>query len=219
MKIGLIGYGKMGKAVEAAALKKGHAVVACLSSKNLDYLALQEADICIDFSASEAVLPAAQALSQLKKNLVIGTTGWEEHLPLVKRLAENSQMGILFAPNFSIGMFLFKELLQKADQLLGSFDAVGIEMHHSQKKDLPSGTAKELSKALNRKLAFSSIRSGNMIGTHQILFNSQDDMIELTHRALNREGFARGAVEAAEWLLGKAGFFTMEDFMREKKCS
>lgn len=224
MKIGLIGYGKMGKAVEKAALEKGHEIVARLT-READLGLLEEADVCIDFTAPDAVWKTIEFLAPFKKNLVIGTTGWEKHLAQAQELAASSPFGLLYAPNFSIGMYILKKLLEKGAELVRpfDFDVAGLEMHHQRKKDAPSGSAKALSRtlfeSLGQDIPFTSIRVGSITGIHQVLFNSIDDTIELTHRASSRMGFARGALAAAEWLQGKVGFYTFDDFMEEVSCN
>lgn len=220
MKIGLIGYGKMGRAVERAAREKGHDIIGCLRRKDRDFSLLKEADVWIDFTVSEAVWDTIQACAFFKKNLVIGTTGWETHLTKASQLAHEIPFGLLAASNFSIGVYLLKRILQNGAELFKSFDydVAGIEMHHSQKIDAPSGTARELSQllseSLGREVPFSSVRCGSLMGTHGVIFNSPDDTIEITHRASGRMGFARGAIASAEWLNGKVGYYTFDDFIR-----
>ena len=215
MKIALIGFGKMGGAAQVAAVERGHEVTAIVSSKDDDFSCLAEVNVCIDFTSPDAVLGNLKKIAPLKKNVVIGTTGWESQYDEACRLAEETPFGMLYAPNFSLGAYLFKRLVFYAQELTQpfDFDAAGIEMHHNQKKDAPSGTARDL-----KGISFKSVRVGDIIGTHQVLFNSGDDTIELTHRASTRMGFARGAVQVAEWLEGKAGAFTFDDFMKDMLC-
>lgn len=221
MKIALLGYGKMGKLVELEAGKQGLTVVARLSRKP-DAAQIQEADVCIDFSHADSVVAHAAVAVGAGKNLVIGTTGWEQHLPAVKELADRHGVGILYAPNFSIGVSLFNKILREAAKLMRPFpcyDVSGSEMHHKNKADAPSGTALLLAETLvdglgrSAPLTFSSVRCGEIPGTHTVIFDSPADTITLTHQARNREGFARGAIEAAKWLQGKKGFYTIEDML------
>jgi 4-hydroxy-tetrahydrodipicolinate reductase len=225
MKLGLIGYGKMGKMIESVAQSMGHAVVACLDSKNADFSLLKEADVCFEFTKASSVLHSVQEVASLKKNLIVGTTGWEEDMPRVFSLVKKRGIGLLYAPNFSIGAALFRLMIRHAAKLIAPFeeyDVSGVEMHHSAKCDCPSGTAKELEKELRAHLPllqtplFSSVRCGAIPGTHQVLFDSPDDTIELVHRVRNRESFARGALLAAEWIIGKRGMFTFHDCIEEK---
>lgn len=240
MKIALIGYGKMGMMVEQAALSKGHAVVARIGSeqKDLDYIdaSISNADACIDFSHPSCAIENIKRNVRLEKNMIMGTTGWYEHIDQVKRLTEQSNIGFLYSPNFSLGVALFLEIVSQAAALFSPYemyDVGGSETHHNQKADSPSGTAKEIAKRLlanvprkkgvlydlcNAKISpeqihFPSLRLGSFPGTHSVTFDSPVDSITLTHSARNREGFAMGAVEAAEWLHGKKGFFTLNDMI------
>jgi 4-hydroxy-tetrahydrodipicolinate reductase len=217
MKIGLIGYGKTGKMVEKYAQIRGHEIVGIATSKDsLD--TLQEADVCIDFSHPEATLKNIKHLANLGKNVVIGTTGWYDALEAVDDLVKKSNIGLLYGPNFSIGVQLFNKILFDAAKLLknhSQYDIAAVEEHHNQKVDAPSGTALKLSKTIldasGKKIAFSTIRCGSIPGTHTIIFDSPADTLTLSHQARNREGFAEGAVIAAEWLLGKKGIYRFED--------
>lgn len=226
MKIALIGYGKMGKIVHQIAASQGHSIVAIIDSTNTlktqaSFDAIAQAEICIDFSIPQCVLENVTAIASLKKNLILGTTGWTEHLEKVKAVVKNEEIGLLYSPNFSIGVALFLKLLDKAAEYMAPFkdyEAAGIEMHHSQKLDAPSGTAKQIEKTLShhfsKPINFSSIRVGKVPGTHTVLFDSAFDTITLTHTARNREGFAKGAIAAGEWLRGKKGVYTLEDFIK-----
>jgi 4-hydroxy-tetrahydrodipicolinate reductase len=240
MKIVLIGYGKMGRLIEDIALQKEHLIIAKINLSNslssLDENLIRQADICIDFSTPQSVLENVYKLASLKKNIVMGTTGWYEHLNDVKNVVQKNQIGFLFSPNFSIGVHLFKNIVEHAAQLMNEFedyDVAGQEIHHNQKIDSPSGTAKNIVYTLldkikrkttpvydmiNRPIAphelhFTSIRCGSTPGTHTVIFDSPVDTITITHQARNREGFARGAIAAAEWLEGKKGFFTLDDMI------
>ena len=211
MKIVLIGYGKMGKMVEHQAIKRGHEIIARFDNQRRLFSLVEKADICIDFTQSSAVLETLEFLAPFKKPLVIGTTGWD----VEKARSYAKEMGILYAPNFSLGVALFEHLLKKACNLLSPYyDFSGVEIHHKEKKDVPSGTAKHFSKNIPG-LEFQSIRIGSYVGIHQVFFDRAEDSIEITHRAKNREGFAKGALDAAEWLIGKVGFYTFEDVIEE----
>jgi len=237
MKIGLIGYGKMGQLIEKIALQKKHQIVCKGSPRSLfketPAKTLQEVDVFIDFSHPEYVLDNIKHVSALKKNLIEGTTGWDVQGAEARTLIEKSQIGFLFAPNFSIGMKLFLNMLLKAAQLMDAFpdyDVSVMEQHHNQKVDAPSGSAKAIIKTLipqikrksavvcnvDRQIAphelhVASLRCGSIPGTHTVLFDSLADSITITHQARNREGFALGAVTAAEWILGKSGIYSLED--------
>lgn len=234
MQLGLIGYGKMGKMVEKLAKQRGHEISAILTSKTPADLSLS--DLWIDFSNAESVIKNIHLAGESRKNLVIGTTGWNDRIAEAKKLADKYQIGILFAPNFSIGVFLFTQLVARAAQLFSpieGFDIAGCEWHHNQKADAPSGTGKSIAETIlaNWKgkkhlcldrpegkiapdtLHFASVRVGNIPGIHEVYIDSPDDSIKLTHSAKGREAFAQGAILGAEWLIGKKGFFTMEDFV------
>ncbi|CDR35117.1 4-hydroxy-tetrahydrodipicolinate reductase [Criblamydia sequanensis] len=240
LKVALVGYGKMGKEIESIACKNNVEIKAKLDLRTMSPLEIEKAvsfvDICIDFTRPESVLNNIKILSHLKKNVVIGTTGFEKHLPEVKNLAQKNEIGILYSPNFSIGVLLFIEIIKKAATLFSPFseyDVSGFEAHHKDKIDMPSGTAKHIGdtllNAINRKtkvvyqkdtlqdpkaeISFSSLRSGAIPGTHTVLFDSFADTITLTHSARNRSGFASGALFAAHWLKGKKGFFTLDDIL------
>ncbi len=203
MKIALIGYGRMGKEIERSALLRGHT----LTSK-------EEAAVWIDFSNPVGILERINEALTSQKPFVIGTTGWDEKKEEAKKLTLIKEGSIFFAPNFSLGVNLFLKIIQEAYKLLAPlhlYDVAGHEIHHNQKMDSPSGTAKLLSTIIGKE--FSSTRVGHVPGTHSIIFDSPFDTITLTHEARSREGFALGAVIAAEWLIGKKGFFTMENLM------
>lgn len=173
-----------------------------------EIVSLEEAEVAIDFSAAEAVEKHATQVCELGKKLVIGTTGFDEGP--IRSMVEEAQIGCIFSPNFSIGVFRFMELMKKAAELYSDYDVSGFEVHHNQKKDAPSGTMKKLMRVVGLDEA-ASVRVGNVAGTHTIIFDSPADTIEITHRARSREGFARGALAAAEWIREKVGYFTMED--------
>jgi 4-hydroxy-tetrahydrodipicolinate reductase len=208
MKIALLGYGKMGKMVEEIALQRNHEIV----SKN--------ADVYIDFSHPEAVLKNIEKAAEKNTNIVVGTTGWYDQLDQAQKIAEN--IGLLYSPNFSIGVYLFLQIVKEASQWMSDFSQydVGLyEAHHNKKVDSPSGTAKLIAETITKKmkrkspLEISSLRCGFIPGEHSVIFDSEVDQIQLSHKALNRKGFALGAVLAAEWLHGKKGFFTLDDFI------
>jgi 4-hydroxy-tetrahydrodipicolinate reductase len=213
LKFGLIGYGKMGKMVEELAPKQGHRA-------SLD---LKESDVLIDFSHRDALFKNLQQAADLQKALVIGTTGWEDLLPKVKQFVADHDVGVLYAPNFSIGVFLFLKTVAQACKLLGPthlYDVAGFEVHHHQKQDAPSGTAHALKQTLLDNWPsdvedFASIRVGSTPGTHTIIFDSPEDTMTFTHQAKSRKAFAEGAIHAACWLKGKKGLFTFEDIFHD----
>lgn len=212
MDIALIGTGKMGKLVEQLAVQRGHRVIG--GYHPLQDYSLDGADVCIDFSHPGVVMKNIELVADQGKNLVMGTTGWESSLDQVKEIVERSGIGFLYSPNFSIGVHLFMEIVKNAMKTVETmgYDIAGLEMHHNEKVDAPSGTAKELEKITGCK--FSSVRCGSIPGTHSIIMDSPIDTITLTHEARSRSGFAEGAIRAAEWLEGKKGFYTIEDLLK-----
>lgn len=223
MKIALIGYGKMGKMVEKCALENGHEIVAQINQRDWDLNLLAPADLCIEFTHPDAALENMRKAAQMQKDLVVGTTGWYDQIKMVSGLVDKANIGMLYSPNFSIGVHLLLSILEHAASLMNGFkdyDAAGMEIHHHQKKDSPSGTALQIAQAVEKNLAridqlpFSSVRCGSFPGTHTVMFDSPCDTITITHEARSREGFARGAVQAAEWLHGKKGVYTFEQCMQ-----
>lgn len=205
MKIGILGYGKMGKAVEQLAPGLGFETIIGLDP---------QVDVVIDFTEPNAVKKTAWALSKTKTPWVLGTTGWNQDEVL--EIVRENKVPLLYGPNFSIGMAFFSRIAKMAGALVGEFyDKTGIDIHHAAKKDAPSGTALKLMEELPG-LTFQSIRSGHHVGTHQVLFDSSEDTIEITHRARTRDGFAKGAILGAKWLMGKRGIYTFEDFIKER---
>jgi 4-hydroxy-tetrahydrodipicolinate reductase len=236
MNIALIGYGKMGKEIEAVAVAAGDTIVRTFDiDRPADAAALSEADVCIEFSTPDTVVRNIEIAIEARKDIVVGTTGWHASLPEVRSLVEKSgQSGLLYSANFSIGVNMFFRIVSAAGDLMrnaSEYDPYIHELHHRQKTDSPSGTALRLAEILlsriERKshsvtqrmdgkispdaLHVSSTRVGTFAGTHTVGFDSESDLIELTHTARNRRGFARGAVLAARWLHGRKGVFTMDD--------
>lgn len=223
MKIALIGYGKMGKAIEELALSRGHVIVGYFSQKTWDMQMLAEADICIEFTQPTATLDNIKKIASFKKNIIVGTTGWYSHLNEVQEVINKYNIGLLYSSNFSLGINIYQELLEQAAKLFNQFseyDVAGIEYHHNQKKDAPSGTAISLSEIVNNHMPqmsdfqFSSVRCGQIVGIHTLLFDSAFDTITLTHEAKNRQGFAAGVIQAAEWMQNKSGLYTFTDCIK-----
>jgi 4-hydroxy-tetrahydrodipicolinate reductase len=245
LKIALIGYGKMGREVEQVALSKGHSVVArwdpALSraaGAAVESGDLEAADVCIEFTSPLAVVENIRKMAQMEKPLVVGTTGWYEHLAEAKALVTRSGTGLVYAPNFSLGVNLFYRLVERAAELFNHFedyDVLGSEIHHWQKVDSPSGTAKKLSEIVLKKFTrkkkvvteplnraihpdefhLVSARAGHFPGVHSLTFDSAADTIELTHTVRSRSGFALGALLAAEWIRSRQGFYSFEQVLQD----
>ncbi|NSL88040.1 4-hydroxy-tetrahydrodipicolinate reductase [Chitinophaga sp. Mgbs1] len=236
MKIALIGYGKMGKAIDAIATAKGHEVILRIDADSqhlLEKEQLGQADVAIEFTTPETAYHNVLKCFEAKVPVVCGTTGWLEKLPAVKELCSKYQGGFLHATNFSIGVNIFFEVNKKLADLMAAQPQYNVwmeEIHHTQKKDAPSGTAitlaEQLLGAVTRKtnwvnasseqpetLSIISKRIDPAPGTHTITYTSAIDDITITHTAHSREGFAAGAVTAAEWLTGRQGVFSMRDVL------
>lgn len=241
MNIALVGTGNMGQAVEALARERGHTIVARFNAQHpfcqaTDPSSLHDADVIIDFSLPDLALAHLEKYCQWNQTAVIGTTGWHQHLDQVRAWVSASEASILYAPNFSLGVALLRRAVQGITPLLDrlpEFD-VGIhEVHHTRKLDSPSGTALMLADVLvdglTRKthiepetqhqridpsgLHVTSARIGGVFGKHTVYVDSPFDQIQLVHEAKNRQGFAFGAVRAAEWLPGRRGLFTLDDVL------
>lgn len=245
MKITIVGYGQMGQLIEKVALERGVEVVSTIdpfhpkaTHKEIDEASVKDADACICFTQPDAALKNIQDLCQHRKHAVIGTTGWTDQMATVEKWVEDSGIGLVYSSNFSIGVNIFFKLIEQASQIIDKFDAYDVlayEAHHNKKMDSPSGTATTMGNILleniQRKkrvvedkldrriepdeLHFASMRGGSIPGTHSVLFDSEFDTIELKHTARNRQGFATGAVIAAEWVVGKKGMFTEADMMEQ----
>jgi 4-hydroxy-tetrahydrodipicolinate reductase len=244
VKIALVGYGKMGREVEQVALSKGHSIVARCdpslsgASDSVESASMEAADVCIEFTSPSAVLDNIRRIARMRKPLVVGTTGWYEHLAEAEAIVISNGGGLVYAPNFSLGVNLFYQLAETAAELFSHFeeyDVFGSETHHRQKVDSPSGTARKLgevvlkkftrkkrviTEALNRPIAADefhlvSARAGHFPGVHSLVFDSAADTIELTHSVRSRSGFAVGALLAAQWILSRQGFYSFEQVLRD----
>lgn len=222
MKIALFGYGNTGTIIAEEAALRGHEVVAIFTSSQQPLENLARADVAIDFSRSDAVVSHVALCCAQHIPIIVGTTGWSGALEEVKALVSTSQIGLLTAPNFSVGVLLFFQLLEAAARLMQPFpeyDVAGFEIHHRNKKDAPSGTALAMTRLMHTLLPrvehmdFASVRLGSVIGEHSILFDSPFDSIQIQHTAKNRKGYAIGALLAAEWIQGKHGFYTVDDWL------
>ena len=233
MNIALIGYGKMGRTIEELAMSQGHHIVGHFSNHIGDIEALKLADVCIEFTQPDATIENIRKIAPFNKKIVIGTTGWTHQLDILKELVETHQLSVIYSPNFALGVNIFQEILKQASKLFNKFseyDVAGIEYHHNQKKDSPSGLATHIRDTIESNmprlthLPFSSVRCGDIFGIHTLMFDSPFDTITLTHTAKNRLGFAAGALQAADWLQDKQGLFTFNDcikdiFEKEQLCN
>jgi 4-hydroxy-tetrahydrodipicolinate reductase len=229
MKILLLGYGKMGRSVEKAALLRGHEISCRIQADNQadkELVSLKNTDIAIEFSQPESAAENLRFCLEKQIPVVCGTTGWLSQKAEIEQLCIEKNGAFFYASNFSIGVNLFFRLNQMLAELMKTqfqYEALLTEIHHVHKKDAPSGTALTLAEGiqntvptLQNKLVIESLREGEVPGTHIVRYESAEDVIEIRHEALSRDGFAIGAVLAAEWLLGRKGVFGMEDLLRLK---
>jgi len=244
MNIAIIGYGKMGREIEKAAKAKGIEVASIIdtndgnaSYREISAESMRNVDVCIDFSSPGAVINNLRQISKYKKNIVVGTTGWYDKIDEARKMVKTSNIGLVYSSNFSIGVNVFFKIIEDAAKIINKideYDVYGYEMHHDNKIDSPSGTAKTIGEILlknikrknkmlfekiDRKinpneLHFASVRTGSMPGTHVVGFDSSADTIEIKHTARNREGFALGAMMAAKWIKNKKGFYNVNDMMK-----
>jgi 4-hydroxy-tetrahydrodipicolinate reductase len=238
MNIALIGYGKMGKAIEEVALKAGHQIVSRIEKTDNFSEKLKGADVAIEFTNPEAAKSNIRHCFNSKVPVVVGTTGWYHDFEEISEMAKSMGVAMFYATNFSLGVNIFFELNKQLAKLMNQHQMYHPEIeeiHHLQKKDAPSGTAITLAEGLianldrknswvNRDLQTNALinplaldiyakRIGEVPGTHTITYKSDIDEISITHQAFNRMGFASGAVKAAEWIIGKKGVFTMAEML------
>jgi 4-hydroxy-tetrahydrodipicolinate reductase len=260
VNIGIIGYGRMGKMIEQAALEQGLRVSAIVDPLSFEQNPrsgapfyrgmaeagnLNEAEVAIEFTQPSMALANIKYLAEKRIPTVVGTTGWYDKLDEARQAVEQAGTSLIWASNYSIGVNMFYRIAWYAAQLADSFpeyDVGGFETHHNKKVDSPSGTAKTLIKGLLERLSrkdkvvwenlaarrplpnelhFPSMRLGSVPGTHSLFFDSPADTIEITHTARSREGFASGAIRAAQWLISpgagnsRKGLFSIDDMLRE----
>ena len=233
MKIALLGYGKMGQVIERIALERGHEIVLKKDEFNT-YDGLSNADVAIDFSVPTAAVSNISNSFHANVPVISGTTGWLEHYDEMLALCKEKNGGFISSSNFSLGVNIFFELNEYLAKIMSKFDSYSVDMeeiHHTQKLDAPSGTAISLAKGVIENSSYTNWtlenpepnqihietkRIGTVPGTHTVTYNSAVDAIEIKHTAHNREGFALGALIAAEWIVGKHGVFTMKDVLNLK---
>ena len=237
MKIALIGYGKMGHEVQAVALARNHQIVLTINEdtqSDLTHENIVKADVAIEFSTPQTAFQNIKTCLEAGVPIVVGTTGWLDRLEEAKGFAINGKSSLFYASNYSIGVNLFLRLNKVFANYINSVKGYSIaikEIHHTQKLDAPSGTAISLAQIVSEsideingwtllpkqeenKIPIEAVRVANIPGTHSITFDSEQDEIILVHRAKSRKGFALGAVLAAEFIIGKKGFFTMNDLLK-----
>lgn len=237
MRIVIVGYGKMGKAIEQEAAQLSIPVSNIINNideiKNYDFA---KDEVAIEFTEPEACVENIKILSKKGVSVVCGTTAWYEKLSEIEEIVKKHNTGFLYAENFSIGVNSFYRIVEEASKIFNDisyYDMMLYEAHHKNKKDSPSGTAKKVAEIIcnnvkrktklvvgniNRALSpdeihISSARCGHVIGEHKVVFDSEYDTIEISHLSKGRRGYALGAIRCAQWLHGKKGFFSMNDYM------
>ncbi|HYE86433.1 MAG TPA: dihydrodipicolinate reductase C-terminal domain-containing protein [Vicinamibacterales bacterium] len=224
MRILLLGHGRMGQLVEALAPSYGASIAAIIDERSGERAIADgtfEADVAIDFTLADAVPKNLPQLAQRKINVVIGTTGWQAQEAAMRDVATKAGIGVLAASNFSLGMNIFQLAVEEASRNFARHDEFGAwlhESHHAMKKDAPSGTAVTIKQGMERAgytrpIDVSSSRVGHVPGTHTVGFDGPSETIELTHTVRDRAVFARGALTAAQWLIGKRGWFSIRDLL------
>ena len=238
LKVGLLGYGKMGQAIESIALEKGMDIVWRITKANRHELTnarIQEVDVVIEFSRPESAFDNVMQCLESGIPVVCGSTGWQDRLGQAQSFCQQQQGAMIWASNFSIGVNLFFAINQYVAKMMAAraeYSPHVTEIHHIHKLDAPSGTAvtilDQLLASMNQydgwqlepaasdagKISVTAIREGEVPGTHQVRWSSSTDEIIITHKAQSRQGFAMGAVLAAQWIVGKQGVFGMEDVIR-----
>ena len=220
LRLLVVGRGRMGRLVEGLAAEYGMDIAGVVDRSNAgDVDSWPAADVAIDFSVAEAVPVTLPALAARGTSVVVGTTGWQSHEAGLRAAVERAGIGVVAAPNFAIGVNLFLTLIEQAAALMApqaGFGGYIHELHHAAKRDAPSGTALAMEAALKqggytRTIDVASTRAGSIPGTHTLGFDAAAETITLTHTARDRTVFARGALEAAQWVRGRRGWFTMKD--------
>jgi 4-hydroxy-tetrahydrodipicolinate reductase len=237
MRILLIGYGKMGQTIERLALAKGHEIVGAITAENAEMLAgftKDKVDVAIEFTSPDAAVSNILFCLDQKIPVVVGTTGWLGHLNAVKKKCQEEQGALFYASNFSVGVNLFFHFNEYVAQKMQQYPEYAVavkEIHHVHKLDQPSGTALSIADGILKNyptkqgwinspttepelLGVESEREGEVVGTHIVQYTSENDTFELHHIAQTREGFAAGALLAAEWLPGRQGVFGMADLLQ-----
>lgn len=223
MKLLVLGQGKTGALVAEIAAARGHQVRSMSGSENpggrgLTLELLRQTDVAIDFTTPQAVIPNIIRCAEAHVPVVVGTTGWYQHIASIRELINEREAALVVGSNFSVGMnFFFKAVQAIAPILKNQYSGNILERHHVHKKDKPSGTAVTLQRIVEEgsgvKLEINSVREGETVGMHLVMLDSANDTILLTHDAKSRMGFAEGAVRAAEWIKGKTGFYEFQEIV------
>ncbi len=230
LNLALLGYGKMGRTIAQIAPQRGFQVRLVMDidanphAQGITREKFEGIDVCVDFTTPDAVVENVRRVAGVGCNLVIGTTGWTDRLEEVRQIVEKNGIGLVHAANFSIGVNLFYRAARAAGEIFARFpmyEPYITEAHHRTKKDAPSGTAKELHRQVSpllggREIPVSSVRAGFLPGTHELGFDSEGDTVILRHTARSRQGFAEGALLAAQWVVGKKGLFHFADILELK---
>ena len=230
MKIALLGYGKMGKVIERIAIERGHEII-MKKEEHDTFDGLSSADVAIDFSVPNAAVLNISTCFNENVPVISGTTGWLDHYDAMVSKCNEKKGAFISSSNFSLGVNIFFEINEYLAKMMAKLDSYSLameEIHHTQKLDAPSGTAISLANGIiensayeswtleepmNKQIQIEAKRVGTVPGTHTVTYNSNVDSIEIKHTAHNREGFALGAIIAAEWIIGKQGVFTMKDVL------
>jgi 4-hydroxy-tetrahydrodipicolinate reductase len=227
--LAIVGCGKMGKLIERLAPEHGFEVRAKFEgggnarAQALSHETLRGVDVAVEFTTPQAAPENIRRLAALGINTVVGTTGWLDQLPSAREAVAQGHTGLVWAPNFSLGVNLFFQAVAQTAALFArhsEYEAWGWEIHHAAKKDAPSGTLKKVAEEMRaagylKPVGLSANRAGMHPGTHEIGFDSAADTITLRHTARSREGFAHGALQAARWIAGKKGFFEFKEILGE----
>jgi len=228
-KIALVGYGKMGKEIEAIAKSRDFIITDIFDiDKPLDIDIQYNFDVAIEFTSPKSVIENITKLAKMGKNIVVGTTGWYDKIEDVKKIVEEAHIGLIYSPNFSVGIQIIFKIIEQALKVINeinNFDILIEEIHHRHKKDVPSGTALKIAERIlkhtqskdkivtnpaeadPKSIQIASLRIGEVFGIHKIIFDSEFDTLEIIHTAKNRKGFAIGALLAAEMIHNKTGFY------------
>jgi len=218
MNIALLGYGKMGQLIEEIATQSGHSIIYIANSKHsVDDIDFSKIDVAIDFSTPTTAFKNISATLAQAVPVVSGTTGWLDKMEDINQLTTKNNTAFLYASNFSVGVNLFFELNKKLKSIMDSHPQYKThirEIHHTEKLDAPSGTALSLQSQIDKNTPIDSERIKGVPGTHFVEYTSDVDTISISHEAHNRNGFAKGALMAAEWIVNKKGIFKMSDVLK-----